>query len=90
MIKTYLTIFQVSNNIDIYSYREHRGQTLHACARPQKSAGKTKANCIQKSRKLKKTKNIRKRLEIYGSEFLSIFLMFSLSLPPRNFIYPFS
>ena len=54
MIKIYLTTFQVSNNIDIYSYREHRSQTLHACARPQKIAGKTKANCIQKSRKLKK------------------------------------
>ena len=37
---------------------------VHACARPQKSAGKTKANCIQKSRNLRKTKNIRKRLEI--------------------------
>ena len=23
---------------------KHRGQTLHACARPQKSTGKTKAN----------------------------------------------
>ena len=36
---------------DIFIYScsaQHRGQTSHACARPQKSAGKTKAKCIQK------------------------------------------
>ena len=41
-------------------YQQHRGQTLHACARPQKSAGKTKANCIQMSRTVEKNEEYKK------------------------------
>ena len=42
----------------ITALTQHRGQTLCACARSQKSAGKLTANCIQKECRLSKnTKN---------------------------------